>query len=216
MFIALIPDFLIAGLTLLVIRRTPNAIRPVSRVPIIGIRRFLVRLPIVLVCIVLLYFSFKVEGDILLTSHLYTSFLMVFASDLIFTNILSVLEQGVGRIDNRRGGDPPNILEWCSSLYFSRVNGSSLAMYRHLIQLQLLSITIGNFMDGVNVFDMHRFYPTAFIGLLKTAHAVYYMLYPVEPYPFIFFMERLPEMLIFTLIAFSFVIYAVGAIISGI
>lgn len=201
--------FVLAVATLLIIRRTSIVVRSENNFRMSALHKFLAHLPILISTALLFYFSYT---DIISISTQYSLFLLLFACDLILSNMISVLEYGIGRIQRFRG-DPPNILEWSASLYFSRYNNAASAMYKEIIGLQLASIFLLNLNDA---FGLHiRLIPSTTIGLLKIFHVLYYMIYPNGTYPFIFYLERIPEIITIAFAMLNLTLYTFGFIISG-
>jgi hypothetical protein len=87
-------------------------------------------------------------------------------------------------------------------------------MYKDIVRLQLLSIFALNLFDGIGLAE-YRFIPSTFVSILKIIHVVYYMIFPSEPYPFIFYLERIPEIAIIFFVSFHFLVYILGFIVSG-
>jgi hypothetical protein len=100
-------DFVFSCMTLIIIRRTTAIIERNLNFRMSALHKFACHFPVVVASALLLYYSIFKSLE---TSFLYTSFLIMFSVDLILSNMIGMIQDGLGRLERFRGEPVINLL----------------------------------------------------------------------------------------------------------
>ncbi|KAI8912806.1 hypothetical protein EDD86DRAFT_202260 [Gorgonomyces haynaldii] len=206
-------NFVLAVGTLIVLRKLPTVATPVQPLQLTPLRKALPRLFVLIGSIAILYYSFlDLSGNKI--AYLSSCFFVFYCLDLIVDHILNLLEHGIAHDIFR--GDPPTLLEWAASLFFSNLSrGGEQQIYLQLIQIHVLQQVLSNLFGIFDLLDQYRFVPSAVGGILNLMHFVYHVFDAQHSFPMLFYMERLPETIVFTFAGVLSVVYLLTKWISG-
>ncbi|KAI8930147.1 hypothetical protein BC831DRAFT_440583 [Entophlyctis helioformis] len=192
--------FLVAGVTLVLVRRISSIAQPIQPRRLRFLPRLLLRLPVTLAAVMLMFSFARLYALDELPENSDLTFLLFFVLhcfDFVVSSFISVLETGRARHDEHQG-EPPNVIEWGAALYFNAdkltsANSPVIVM----IAIQLVQIVLTNTIGIVDSVHKHRLIPSMLVGLVNIAHAFYWTMLLQRPgYPAIFWIARIPEMLL--------------------
>ena len=193
---------------LALMKRLPYLIR-LNPQPNSLFQKCIVRIPLIIAASYLLYaFQFQEPQE------LYFVFFLFYC----FDNVMLIIHQILESPRRYREGEevPPNILEWGACLHFGPLSKYPvMPSVTTLACIELLQIIAVNIFGIFGIFSDYRLIPSTILEFARIFHFLYCMLYLDQPYPTLFYLERIPELLILSSVAILSLIYLFANIISS-